>query len=159
MSPLRVAVVATALATIAAGVPALLSTGASAAPTGDIQLAGPTHGAAGACLTYTVTPTDAFGRVASDTGTIVVRLTENPNNSTQDVDFCTVAGSTTPSAAPHYTDANATLRTYTAGPTITSASPADVASMTTPAAQANPLGRDTARFVYSGGSTVTFGVV
>ncbi|MDT7539548.1 MAG: hypothetical protein QOI82_3133 [Actinomycetota bacterium] len=163
ISSRRIAVAATALATVVAGLPALLGAGASAAPTGDIQLAGPTHGAAGACLTYTVTPTDAFGRVANDTGTIVVRLTENPNNSTQDVDFCTVTGSSTPSVAPHYVNASAATRSYTAGPTITStaagSSNPDVESMTTPAAQANPTGRDTAVFTYSGGATVTFGVV
>jgi hypothetical protein len=159
----RLAVAATALATVVAGIPILTASPASAATTGDIQLAGPTHGAAGACLTYTVTPTDAFGRTATDTGTIVVRLTENPNNSTQDVDFCTVTGSSTPTVAPHYINASAATRTYTAGPTITSTttttSNPDVASMTSPAAQANPTGRDTAVFTYSGGSTVTFGVV
>jgi hypothetical protein len=106
ISPRRLAVLVTAVATVAAGLPALLSTGASAAATGDIQLAGPTHGAAGACLTYTVTPTDAFGRPASDSGTVVVRITENPDNTTQDVDFCTVSGSTAPSVAPHYVNAS-----------------------------------------------------
>jgi hypothetical protein len=162
LSSRRIAVAATALATVVAGLPALLGTGAGAAATGDIQLAGPTHGAAGACLTYTVTPTDAFGRVANDTGTVVVRLTENPNNSTQDVDFCTVSGSSTPSVAPHYVNASAATRTYTAGPTITSTTTAssnpDVASMTSPTAQANPTGRDTAVFTYTGGAKVTFGV-
>jgi hypothetical protein len=163
ISSRRLAVVATAVATVVAGLPALLGTGASAAATGDIALAGPTRGAAGACLTYTVTPTDAFGRTANDTGTIVVRLTESPNSSTQDVDFCTVSTSSTPTVAPHYVNASATSRTYTPGPTITSTattgSNPDVASMTSPAAQANPTGRDTAVFTYSGGGTITFGVV
>jgi hypothetical protein len=162
ISPRRLAVLVTAVATVAAGLPALLSTGASAAATGDIQLAGPTHGAAGACLTYTVTPTDAFGRPASDSGTVVVRITENPNNTTQDVDFCTVSGSTSPSVAPHYVNASNATKSYTAGPTITStttpSSTPDVASTTTPALQANPTGRDTAVFTYTSGSTVTFGV-
>jgi hypothetical protein len=152
----------TAVATVAAGVPALLTTGASAAATGDITLSGPSRGAAGNCLSYTVTPTDAFGRVASDTGTIVVRLTENPNSSTQDVDFCTFTGASTPTTAPHYVNASAATRSYTAGPTITSTaagtSNPDVASTTTPAAQANPTGKDTAVFTYSGGATITFGV-
>jgi hypothetical protein len=163
LSPRRLAVVATVLATVVAGLPVLMSTAASAAVTGDIQLAGPAHGAAGACLTYTVTPTDAFGRTANDTGTVVVRLTENPNNSTQDVDFCTVSGGTTPSVAPHYVNASSSTRTYTAGPTITSAATAsstpDVASTSTPSLQANPTGRDTAVFTYTSGSTITFGVV
>jgi hypothetical protein len=139
-----------------------MGTAASAAATGDIQLAGPTHGAAGACLTYTVMPTDSFGRPATDTGTVVVRLTENPNNTTQDVDFCTVSGATTPTVAPHYVNASSTTRTYTAGPTITSSassnSTPDVASTTTPALQANPTGRDTAVFTYTSGATITFGV-
>lgn len=163
MSARRLAVVATALATVVAGLPALLSSAASAAATGDIQLAGPTRGAAGACLTYTVTPTDAFGRPATDTGTVVVRLTENPNNSSQDVDFCTVSGATSPTVAPHYVNANNATRTYTAGPSVTStatnSSTPDVASTTTPALQANPSGRDTAVFTYTSGSTITFGIV
>jgi adhesin/invasin len=163
ISSRRLAVMATAVATVAAGLPALLGAGASAAPTGDINVTGPTHGAAGSCLTYTVTPTDAFGRPANDTGTIVVRLTENPNGSSQDVDFCTVTGASTPSTAPHYVNASSATRTYTAGASVTSASPADVASTTTPAAQANPNGRDTAVFIYNGSAgastTTTFGVV
>jgi hypothetical protein len=162
ISPRRIAVALTALATVAAGVPALSITGAAAAATGDIQLAGPTHGAAGACLSYTVSPTDAFGRPASDSGTVVVRLTENPNSATQDVDFCTVSGSTTPSVAPHYVNASNSTRSYTAGTTVTStvagSSNPDVASTTSPAAQANPTGKDTAVFTYTSGSTITFGL-
>jgi adhesin/invasin len=100
----------------------------------------------------------------------VVRLTENPANDTsQDVDFCTAGTPTTPSVAPHYVNANSAKQFYTAGPTITSqstvtpASNPDVASPTTPAAQANPSGTDTAVYVYdgrgSGSTTITFGVV
>lgn len=166
------ALAALAAATVAVGLPALLTASASAATTGDISLTGPTHGSAGTCLTYTVTPTDAFGRVANDTGTIVIRLTENPaNDSSQDVDFCKPAGgSSTPSVGPHYTNANNARQTYTAGPTITStattgtgATTPDVASTITPPAQANPTGADTAVFVYDGrqgaSTTITFGVV
>ena len=91
MRPLtpRLLVAATALATAAAGVPALVATQASAAGTADVRLSGPTQGAAGACLAYTFTPVDAFGGPATDTGTVVIRLTENPaNDPAQDVDFC-----------------------------------------------------------------------
>jgi adhesin/invasin len=162
-------VVSAALATVAAGLPVMLSSSASAAATGDITLTGPTHGAAGSCLAYSVTPTDAFGRVANDTGTVVIRLTENPANDTsQDVDFCKPGTVSTPTVAPHYVNANGARQTYTAGPTITStvttspASSPDVASPTTPAAQANPTGKDTAVYVYDGragaSTTLTFGV-
>jgi hypothetical protein len=165
-------VLATVGATLAAGIPALLATSASAAATGDIQLSGPTRGAAGSCLTYTVTPTDAFGRPANDTGTVVIRLTENPNDASQDVDFCRPGTVSTPSVAPHYVNANGTRQTYTAGTSVTStptpaagATPAsnpDVASTTTPAAQANPTGADTAVYVYDGrtggNTTISFGV-
>jgi len=160
-SSCRPALVALVVAIVAGGIPALLTTSASAATTGDIQLAGPTRGAAGSCLTYTVTPTDSFGRVATDSGTVVIRLSENPTDTGQDVDFCTPTGSTsTPTVAPHYLNANNVRQTYTAGPSVTTP---DVASTTTPAAQANPSGKDTAVFVYDGrrgdSTVVTFGAV
>lgn len=168
LTPRRLAVLATVGATLAAGIPALLATSASAAATGDIRLVGPTRGAAGSCLSYTVTPTDAFGGAANDTGTVVIRLTENPNDSSQDVDFCRPGTVSTPSVAPHYVNTTGT-KTYTAGTTITSTpttnpvSNPDVASTTTPAAQANPTGTDTAVYTYDGrtgaSTVITFGVV
>ena len=171
LSPRRMAVATVAVATVAAGLPALLTSAATAATTGDINLLGPTHGAAGSCLTYTVTPTDAFGRVANDTGTVVVRLTENPaNDAGQDVDFCNPGTQSTPTVRPHYVNANNATQSYAAGPTITSTATTgagsttpDVASPSTPALQANPTGKDTAVFVYNGANnastTITFGVV
>jgi hypothetical protein len=167
LSSRQLVVVAPALATVVAGVPALLTSSASAAATGNIALSGPAHGAAGNCLTYTVSPTDSFGRTATDTGTVVVRLTENPSNDpSQDVDFCTPGTVTAPTVAPHYVNANSVKQSYTAGPTITSTASGsnnpDVASPATPAAQANPTGKDTAVYVYNGGGgaspNVTFGV-
>jgi hypothetical protein len=167
LSSRQLLVLATALATVAAGVPALLTSSASAAATGNIALTGPTHGAAGSCLSYTVAPTDAFGRTATDTGTVVVRLTENPSNDpAQDVDFCTPGAVSAPTVAPHYVNANGVTQSYTAGPTITSTAAGsnnpDVASPATPAAQANPTGKDTAVYVYNGGGSaspnITFGV-
>jgi hypothetical protein len=169
----RLAVVLTVGATLAAGIPALLTTTAQAAATGDIRLVGPTRGAAGSCLSYTVTPTDAFGSAATDTGTVVVRLTESPNDSSQDVDLCRPGTVSTPTVAPHYVNGNGARQTYTAGTGVTStptaaagttpASNPDVASTTTPAAQANPAGTDTAVYVYDGrtggNTTITFGVV
>ncbi|MBK5306736.1 MAG: hypothetical protein JJD92_08630 [Frankiaceae bacterium] len=165
LSRRQLAVAATAVATLAAGVPALTMSPASAAATSTITVTGPTHGAAGSCLSYTVTATDDRGRPVTDTGTMVIRLTESPNTATQDVDFCTP--SSTPSTAPHYVNASGATRSYTAGTTITSATTAtsnpDVASTSSPAAQANPTGRDTAVFAYNGtnsaSTTMTFGVV
>jgi hypothetical protein len=167
----KLAIAATAVATVAAGLPVLLSTGASAAATGDISLTGPTRGAAGTCLTYTVTPTDPFGKPATDTGTVVIRLTENPNDAGQDVDFCNPGSLTAPTAnnRPHYLNPSNTRQLYTAGPTITSTattgtppSNPDVAAKTG-SNQANPAGTDTAVYVYDGrqgaSTTITFGVV
>jgi hypothetical protein len=169
----RLAVVATAIATVAAGVPALLPSTASAAATGSLSLTGPSHGAAGSCLTYTVTPTDSRGGPATDTGTLVVRLTENANSASQDVDFCTPGTVSTPTVRPHYVNGNGSTQSYNAGNTITSTPAAangttpatnpDVASTTTPASQANPSGRDTVVYTYDGrtggSTTITFGVV
>ena len=165
----RIVVTALAAATVVAGLPALLTGAASATTTGGLTLTGPTHGAAGSCLTYTVTPTDAFGRVATDTGTVVIRLTENPaNDPSQDVDFCRAGTMSTATVAPHYVNASSVKQSYVAGSTITSttttnpASTPDVASPTTPATQANPTGKDTAVYSYDGrqgaSTTLTFGV-
>lgn len=169
LTPRKLAVAATVAATVAAGLPALLSTAASAAATGDIAVTGPTRGSAGTCLTYTVTPTDPFGKQATDTGTIVIRLTENPNDASQDVDFCNPGSLTAPSVRPHYLNPSNTRQLYTAGPTVTSAattgttpSTPDVAAKTG-SNQANPTGVDTAVYVYDGrqgaSTTITFGVV
>src|SRR4051812_41113416 len=169
LSRRRLVVACTALAAIAAGVPLVAAT-ASAAPVATIGLSGPTHGAAGSCLTYTVTPTDSRGGPATDTGTVVIRLTENPNTASQDVDFCTPGTVSTPTTRPHYVNGNGATQTYSAGTTITSAPSAgppasnpDVASTSTPAGQANPTGRDTAVYTYNGSggasTTITLGVV
>jgi hypothetical protein len=165
----QLAVMATAVATLVAGVPALLSSAASAAATGDITLTGPTRGSAGTCLVYTVTPTDPFGKPATDTGTVVIRLTENPNDANQDVDFCNPGSLTAPTVRPHYLNPSNTRQLYTAGPTVTSSattgttpSTPDVAAKTG-SNQANPTGQDTAVYVYDGrqgaSTAITFGVV
>ena len=172
-------VAATALATLAAAFPVLVGQQASAAATADISLAGPTHGAAGACLSYTVTPTDAFGGPATDTGTVVVRLTEAPNGATQDVDFCVPGSVSSPAVSPHYVNAAAAKRFYVPGLSVTDtattaktrtsvtdtgtgADTPDVASTTTPLDRANPSGQDTAVFLYDGrngaSTSITFGV-
>lgn len=182
MRPLtsRLLVAATALGTVVAGVPALIASQASAAATADVRLAGPTHGAAGACLSYTFTPVDAFGGAATDTGTVVIRITENPaNNTAQDVDFCRPGTVSTAAISPHYVNASAAKRFYVAGTTVTDtptttktktsiadtgtgADNPDVASPTTPADRANPSGQDTAVYVYDGragaATAVTFGI-
>src|SRR6476661_92053 len=108
----RSLVAATALATVLAAVPALVGQQASAAATTNISLSGPTHGAAGACLMYKVTPTDAFGGPATDTGTVVVRLSESPNGDAQDVDFCVPGSVSSPAVSPHYVNASAAKRFY-----------------------------------------------
>jgi hypothetical protein len=176
----RLGVAALAVATVVAGIPALASLSASAAPTGDLTLTGPTSGSAGSCLTYTVTPTDAFGGPATDTGTVVIRLTETPSNdATQDADFCRPGNVTAPAISPHYVNTSGARRYYVAGATVTDAPTAaktktsiadtgtgadnpDVASPSTPADRANPSGQDTAVYVYDGrqgaSSVITFGV-
>ena len=171
-----------ALAVIAlvATLPMVSGTAAQAAATGDLSLTGPTRGSAGSCLRYTLTPTDAFGGPATDTGTVVIRITENPaNDAAQDVDFCRPGTVSTPAISPHYANASAARRFYVAGTTITSEPTSartkssvadtgtgnddpDVASPSTPIDRANPSGQDTAVYVYDGrqgASTVlTFGV-
>jgi hypothetical protein len=175
----RSLVATVALATVVAAVPALVGQGASAAATADISLSGPTHGAAGSCLMYRVTPTDAFGGAATDTGTVVIRLTESPTSTTQDVDFCVPGTVTSPAISPHYVNAAAAKRFYVPGLTVTDtpttaktktsvadtgtgADNPDVASTVSPVDRANPAGQDTAVYQYdgrSGASTVlTFGV-
>lgn len=176
----RILVRTVALATVAAGLPLLGAGYAGAAATGDLTLTGPTRGAAGSCLRYTVTPTDAFGGPATDTGTVVIRLTENPNNdNAQDVDFCRPGSVTSPAISPHYRNASSQTRFYLPGTTVTDAPTAaktktsvadtgtgadnpDVASTTSPAERANPSGQDTAVYVYDGrqgaSTVITFGV-
>src|SRR4051812_31605679 len=175
----RPLVAAIALATAAATVPLLGGSGASAAATTGISLSGPTHGAAGSCLMYRVTPTDAFGGAATDTGTVVVRLTESPNSATQDVDFCVPGAVSSTAISPHYANVAAAKRFYvpalsvTDTPTTaktktsvtdtgTGADNPDVASTVSPVDRANPVGQDTAVYQYdgrSGASTaITFGV-
>src|SRR4051794_2492197 len=175
----RSLVAVVALATAVAAAPLLGGSGASAAATTGISLSGPTHGAAGACLSYSVTPTDAFGGAATDTGTVVVRLTETPNSATQDVDFCVPGAVSSPSIWPHclnvaaakrfsvpglnVTDTPATTKTRTSiGDTGTGADNPDVASTTTPVDRANPSGQDTAVYQYDGrtgaSTVITFGV-
>ena len=178
--PSRLLVAVTVAGTVAAGVPVLGALSASAAATADVSLTGPARGAAGSCLTYTVQPTDAFGGPATDTGTIVIRVTEDPaTDPAQDVDFCRPGTVTTPAISPHYVNASSATRFYVAGSTVTDtpttaktktsvadtgtgADNPDVASPTTPADRANPSGRDTATYVYDGrtgaGTAVTFGI-
>src|SRR6476646_6855497 len=107
----RSLVAAIAAATAAAVVP-VLGGPATAATTTGISLSGPTHGAAGACLSYSVTPTDAFGGPATDTGTVVMRLTETPDDANQDVDFCVPGSVSSPAISPHYVNALAAKRFY-----------------------------------------------
>ena len=174
----RLALVAAA-ATLAGAVPLLGAVSASAAATGDLTLTGPSSGSAGSCLTYTVTPTDAFGGPATDTGTVVIRLTELGNDAGQDADFCRPGTVTAAAISPHYLNASGAKRFYVAGTTVTDtpttaktktsvadtgtgADNPDVASATTPADRANPAGADTAVYVYDGrqgaSSVITFGV-
>ncbi|MCA1720143.1 MAG: hypothetical protein LC779_03245, partial [Actinobacteria bacterium] len=170
LSSRRLAVAATALAT---GAALLITPPASAAATGDIRLSGPAQGAAGACLTYTVQPVDAFGGPATDTGTVVIRLTETPStDAAQDVDFCRPGAVSTPAISPHYLTSTAAKRFYVAGPTVTdtattaktktSIADTGTGADTPDTATSNPSGVDTAIYLYdgrSGASTaVTFGV-
>jgi hypothetical protein len=172
LSSRRLAVAATALATLAAALPALGALQASAAATGDIRLTGPGRGAAGACLSYSVQPVDAFGGPATDTGTVVIRLSESPNAAAQDVDFCRPGAVSAPAVSPHHATATGARRFYVAGGSVTD-TPTTAKTKTSVAdsgtgvdnpdtASSNPSGADTALYVYdgrSGGSTaVTFGV-
>ena len=178
--PSRLLVAALVAGTAAAGIPALGALPASAGATADLSMSGPARGAAGSCLSYTVQPTDAFGGPATDTGTIVIRVTEDPaTDAAQDVDLCRPGTVTAPSVSPHYVNASAATRFYVAGTTVTDtpttaktktsladagtgADNPDVASPTTPADRANPTGRDMAVYGYDGrqgaSTAITFGV-
>lgn len=94
--PLKVAVASTAaLAMITAGAAALVASPAQAAVANKITINPPAQtGAAGTCFAYTLSVTDAVGRAATDSGTIEVAISENPNSDTQDVDFCIPDGDT-----------------------------------------------------------------
>jgi hypothetical protein len=165
----RLGVAGVALATIGAGVPAFFATAAQAAPGGaTTQLViSPLNqsGAAGTCLLYTVTPLNGSNEQPGDTPTITVQVTENPVSDTQDVDFCSVAGTTTTrgttttTTTPTYTNGTSvpTLQTY--NPSTTNVSPAPAtgtpgnnpdsasgASGQSTATNTNPSGTDTAAF-------------
>jgi hypothetical protein len=163
----RLGVAGLAVATIGAGVPALVASSAQAATGGaTTQLAiAPLSqtGAAGTCILYTVTPLNATGEQPGDTPTITVQVTENPVSDTQDVDFCTVADVASPASrgtSPYATGAVymngasvPTQQTYTPTGTNVSPTPAAVggpdsasgASGQATATNTNPTGVDSAR--------------
>jgi hypothetical protein len=151
----------------------LVASPASAADATQIEAsAGSIQAAAGTCAVVSFQPRDRFGEVADVPATMTVTLTENPESSSQDVDFCSV-GATTPDEAPSYVngaDANpngtGATQSYTAGPGVTGGAaggaggnpdaPADCSqSNSSPvlcgsstAATSNPSGTDRARYIY-----------
>jgi len=105
----RLGVAGVVVATIGAGVPAFFATAAQAAvPPTTLSIAPPSQtGAAGTCLNYTVTATDAAAQPSAG-ATITVTLTPQAGSpSTQDVDFCTASDGTVspaPSAPANVTN-------------------------------------------------------
>jgi hypothetical protein len=97
----RLGVVGLTVATIGAGVPAFFATTAQAAvPPTALSIAPPAQtGAAGTCLNYTITATDAASQPSAG-ATITVTLTPAAATTTtpaQDVDFCAATnGTSTP---------------------------------------------------------------
>ena len=90
-----------AVALIGTGATALVASSAAAADGGDatdlrLEALYPDDNgaAAGTCMIYRLTPTNFQGVQASDSGTVVINLVENPESDSQDVDFCV------PPAAP-----------------------------------------------------------
>jgi len=142
----RLGVAGIAVATIGAGVPALVATSASAAAGGATTTSQlvisplSQSGAAGTCLLYKVTPLNSTSERPGDTPPITVRITENPVSDTQDVDFCTVAGTATvrgttaPTESASYVNgASAPYRQYYV-PGTTNNSPAPAACGAVPPA-------------------------
>jgi len=174
----RLGVAGIAVATIGAGVPALVATSASAAPGGaTTQLViSPTSqtGSAGTCILYTVSPLNGTSEAPGDTPTITVQVTENPLSDTQDVDFCTVpdtgttARGTSPvvgAGATYFNGNSAPSRQFYA-PGTTNSSPAPAAgggndsasgaSGQATATNTNPTGVDSARYTGTNdGATAT----
>ena len=175
--PLRVALVGlTAAATTAVGVVALVASPAQAAgaTTLTIQAVYPTDlsASAGTCQIYRALPTDFAGNPASDSGTVIISVTESPSSSTQDVDFCT------PPAAPDgQSGVRPTTATYNLGAqeynlgksvstsddeTPGAADEPDTASMTPAIGPSvprnNPEGYDEASASYTAGQFIEFGV-
>jgi hypothetical protein len=100
--PLRTLLVsATAAVTVGAGLATFVAPNASAQTAGEttalrLESIYPTDtsASAGTCMIFRAVPTNFQGQVATDSGTLTIRVTENPESDTQDVDFCT------PPAAP-----------------------------------------------------------
>src|SRR3954464_15078826 len=93
----RLGVAGLAVATIGAGVPAFFATAAQAAvPPTALSITPPSQtGAAGTCLNYTVTATDAASAPsAGATITVTLRPDTTPSTPVQDVDFCTATNGT-----------------------------------------------------------------
>jgi hypothetical protein len=133
--------------------------------------------AAGTCLPILFTPVDQFGNVSQSSDVLTVRLDENPNTDSQDVDFC-VTDAQVPSVLPNYLGGDdvsgPTRSSYNPGPGVTgmgatSGGTPDRASTETESgggdptcdcATANPDGTERARYAYQPGSGgVRVGVV
>jgi hypothetical protein len=136
----RIGVGAVAVATVAAGMPLLLSSAASAAdgPATRLEISRVnqpftaenestrTTAAAGTCTPYEVRATDAVGGTAQP-ATVTVVIAEDPVGGTHDVDFCLVDGGTAFLNAPQYesqsnpstADSGDFTNEYNAGPSIT----------------------------------------
>jgi hypothetical protein len=112
----RFGVVAVAATTVGAGVPALLSTPAQAAPSNQLVIApGSQSTAAGTCQSYTVTAT-ANGAKPTDTPTVTVTLTQNPANAGT-IAFCDTTKSTAPGSPGNPTQSPSTGTASTAAST------------------------------------------
>ena len=139
--------------------------------------------AAGTCAVVSFQPLDQFGDNATSPATVTVTLSESPESSSQDIDFCNVAA-TAPTESPSYVAGNdaspsgPSTQTYTPGPGITGGdaggaggtpdAPGDctqsgsspVLCSNTTAASSNPDGIDRARYVYRpGNGPIKVGVV